>query len=239
MNLNDIQTNQKMWQLKNFPNAKNYQPLLGIVEEVGELSHSHLKMEQGIRGTKEEHKLKIKDAIGDIVIFLAGYCNINNINLDSCVEMAWEEVKKRDWGSNKNTGIKIDSEVQDGKEFDVSGVKLTFKKGVIWDGMHEMVELGARVVNQVFNEYGEQCTITSGKDTDPKRLENTLHDGRAWDVRTRDIKDDHKLYCILSECDRRLKAISKKFQFENEVFDKDNSRRSYQHFHFEYDNRKV
>ena len=72
MDFKTIQKKQNKWQKINFPNTKNYQPLLGVVEEVGELSHSHLKMEQGIRGSEEGHIAKIKDAIGDIVIFLAG-----------------------------------------------------------------------------------------------------------------------------------------------------------------------
>ena len=45
------------------------QLMSGIMEEVGEANHSILKMEQGIRGSKEEHLADLKDAIGDISIY--------------------------------------------------------------------------------------------------------------------------------------------------------------------------
>jgi len=38
---------------------------MGLVEEVGELAHAHLKNEQGIRGTPEEHVQAKVDAIGE------------------------------------------------------------------------------------------------------------------------------------------------------------------------------
>jgi NTP pyrophosphatase (non-canonical NTP hydrolase) len=103
--LNCIQELQKEWQKKNFPNAKPYQPLLGLAEEVGELSHAHLKSEQGIRGTQEELTAKKKDAVGDIVIYLAGYCNLNGLDLSECVALAWEQVSKRDWNKNREDGV--------------------------------------------------------------------------------------------------------------------------------------
>lgn len=46
-------------------------PHLGIAEEAGELVHSLLKSAQGIRGTPEEHRAKIVDAIADMMIFAA------------------------------------------------------------------------------------------------------------------------------------------------------------------------
>ena len=36
------------WSRENFPDNQQYHPLLGVSEEVGELCHAHLKMEQGI-----------------------------------------------------------------------------------------------------------------------------------------------------------------------------------------------
>ena len=88
---------------ENFPNKKPHQPLLGIQEEVGELSHAHLKMEQGIR-TNEDHQAAKIDAVGDIVIYLADYCNQNGIFLDSAVEQTWAEVQMRNWKKNKVNG---------------------------------------------------------------------------------------------------------------------------------------
>ncbi len=101
--LREFQQEVNKWADRNFPTAKPHMPLLGLAEEVGELSHSHLKGEQGIRHTKVEiYKMK-KDAVGDIMIFLANYCGLNNLDLQDCVEQTWAQVKERDWIANPIT----------------------------------------------------------------------------------------------------------------------------------------
>lgn len=106
MELWSLQEQVEIWQKKNFKNKKPHQPLLGVTEEVGELCHAHLKNEQGIRGTPEEHYLKKMDAIGDIVIYLCDYCTQNKISINDAVIKAWDEVSKRDWTRNKKNGVK-------------------------------------------------------------------------------------------------------------------------------------
>lgn len=103
MTLDQLQKEQKDWSDRNFPDQKPHQSLLGLIEEVGELSHAHLKTEQGIR-VNEDHLAAKADAVGDIVIYLAGYCNHNGLNLEECVAETWEKVKMRDWNKNKNNG---------------------------------------------------------------------------------------------------------------------------------------
>lgn len=76
---------------------RSYRPLLGVVEEVGELCHAHLKNEQGIRGTPEEWEAKKKDAIGDVLIYLLDYCSREGLDVEECLETAWAEVSQRDW----------------------------------------------------------------------------------------------------------------------------------------------
>lgn len=106
MNLFELQEEVKAWSARNFPNNKPHHPLLGIVEEVGELSHAHLKLEQGIRGTPEElHNQKI-DAVGDILIYLADYCWRNSIEMNSALMYAWNQVRLRDWQNHKKDGVK-------------------------------------------------------------------------------------------------------------------------------------
>lgn len=100
------------WVKKNFPNQHPYQPLLGLAEEVGELAHAHLKGEQGIRHTPEEIILLKEDAIGDILVFLANYCEANDLSLEECVEKTWNDVKKRDW-INTNESKSINSNSKD------------------------------------------------------------------------------------------------------------------------------
>ena len=105
MNLRALQSDHKKWLAHNFPNQQPHEPLLGIVEEVGELSHAHLKYKQGIRGlTKSEYQRQAMDAIGDLVIYLASYCNSNDLNLEYCVFATWDKVKHRDWVADPQRG---------------------------------------------------------------------------------------------------------------------------------------
>lgn len=104
VDLRTLQDEHQEWLEHNFPNQESHDALLGIVEEVGELAHSHLKKNQGIRGTDRDHVVAIRDAIGDIVIYLASYCNTNGYVFDECVEDAWQEVLVRDWQANKVDG---------------------------------------------------------------------------------------------------------------------------------------
>ena len=110
--LKKLQKEQKSWVKHNFlPRAGNFTPeliesvvpLLGIMEEVGELAHAHLKQGQKIR-TNEDHIGLTKDAIGDIVIYLADYCTARGFDLEEIVKEIWMQVKARDWKENPETG---------------------------------------------------------------------------------------------------------------------------------------
>jgi len=96
ISLRQLQGEQKEWVRHNFPNAKPYHPLLGVCEEAGELCHAHLKREQGIR-ENENHIENAKDAVADIIIFLADYCTKNDIDLQDCLNETWPKVKQRNW----------------------------------------------------------------------------------------------------------------------------------------------
>jgi len=97
--LETLQSQHKVWLDHNFPGQKPHDALLGLVEEVGELAHAHLKHEQQIRGLGDIAQANDKkiDAIGDIVIYLASYCNSNGFDLAACVNTTWNKVKQRDW----------------------------------------------------------------------------------------------------------------------------------------------
>ena len=92
------------WSRRNFGNQPSYRPLLGAVEELGELAHAHLKSEQGIRGETVNHIEEKVDALGDIMIYLMDYAEREAINLDAAVRITWEKVRKRDWIKNPETG---------------------------------------------------------------------------------------------------------------------------------------
>lgn len=97
------------WSRHNFGDQPAYRPLLGAVEEVGELAHSHLKMEQGIRGSAEEHIAKAKDAVGDILVYLADYCARREFDMQSIIDEVWGKVKQRDWKKDPTTGGDLDA----------------------------------------------------------------------------------------------------------------------------------
>lgn len=99
-----FQYEHSRWLAHNFPNQSSWEPLLGLVEEVGELSHAHLKLWQGIRGDEAQHYKEKEDAVGDIFIYLISYCCANDISLRNCIEDAWREVQGRDWKTHPEMG---------------------------------------------------------------------------------------------------------------------------------------
>lgn len=106
LSLRQLQDESFRWTLKNFGHLPMmaHHPLLGAVEEIGELAHAHLKLEQGIRGSKEELIEKSKDAVGDTIIYLADYCNRCGFDLQDIVTTTWRQVEARDWVKNNKDG---------------------------------------------------------------------------------------------------------------------------------------
>lgn len=100
--LRRLQDEQRSWSLRNFGEHPAWQPLLGAVEELGELAHAHLKEAQGIR-LHENHAEMAKDAIADIVIYLADYCSVRGFDFEEIVQTTWDQVKKRDWKKHPAT----------------------------------------------------------------------------------------------------------------------------------------
>ncbi|KKM93508.1 hypothetical protein LCGC14_1207700 [marine sediment metagenome] len=92
--LSRIQTEIGYWATHNFPTETSLTNLLGVVEEVGELAHAELKGTMGIRGVDDE---EAKDAVGDILIFLASYCNQKGFDMRVVMNDVWRKVKQRDW----------------------------------------------------------------------------------------------------------------------------------------------
>ena len=93
--LDEIQDEHADWVLHNFPNATPVEAVLGVSEEAGELSHGMLKEIQGIRGN--DHIPEMRDAIGDICIYLLHLCNLMGWSLLDIVDETWRHVQQRDW----------------------------------------------------------------------------------------------------------------------------------------------
>lgn len=92
-----LQNEADEWQRRNFPNSSALETILGVVEEVGELVHTILKSRQGIRYNEVEARYKMRDAVGDIVMYLINFCNYMGWDFAEVVEETWEQVKDRDW----------------------------------------------------------------------------------------------------------------------------------------------
>ena len=72
MNWERLIAERDVWVEHNFPGEPQPESsLFGVIEELGELAHAHLKQSQGIRG--EEHEAEAQDAIGDLTIYLLGF----------------------------------------------------------------------------------------------------------------------------------------------------------------------
>jgi NTP pyrophosphatase (non-canonical NTP hydrolase) len=105
--LASLQVNSQAWREHSFPTEHRTAPLqaLGVCEEAGELAHAVLKMEQGIRGDRIQHMSEAADAVGDIVIYLAGLCTSLGLDLETCVRETWRGVAERDWSKHKGDGV--------------------------------------------------------------------------------------------------------------------------------------
>lgn len=90
--MHEIQDQVAQWEEKNCPDMTAEDKLIGIMEELGELAHANFKGRLLGRDTREQEV----DAVGDIVIFLMGYCNKREINLCHTVGMVWGKVQRRD-----------------------------------------------------------------------------------------------------------------------------------------------
>lgn len=102
MDFRVLQNEVSQWSYNNFGDQPAINPFLGVVEEVGELSHALLKHNQGIRGVDDKKLVEMKiDAVADIIIFLADFCGRNGIDMQDAVDLTWKQVKQRNWKGEK------------------------------------------------------------------------------------------------------------------------------------------
>lgn len=80
--LGTLQEEHKPWRVKNFPDSPPHQPMLGLVEEYGELIaaiNAH-----DLTGNAAE----IEDAVGDIFVFAADFCSRHGLSLQDVYRQA-------------------------------------------------------------------------------------------------------------------------------------------------------
>jgi NTP pyrophosphatase (non-canonical NTP hydrolase) len=96
----------RAWLQHNFPKQaageNRHHGILGAMEELGELSHAFLKLEQGIRGATNDD---VADAVADVIIFLLSFCCSMNIDFRDAIQKAGAEVYARDWIKYPMNGV--------------------------------------------------------------------------------------------------------------------------------------
>ena len=83
----DIEMKIIQWseQRRIIPNSTPATQLLKAVSEMGELADATIKND----------KDGILDAVGDVMVCLVNYCALQDINLVSCMEVAYDQIKNR------------------------------------------------------------------------------------------------------------------------------------------------
>ena len=80
-------------------------PFLQLLSIIGDISHNHLKLNQGIRGSADELQVKLVISIARLIRWLKGYCLNRSIDFEDALETTWAQVEKRDWVKWKRNGI--------------------------------------------------------------------------------------------------------------------------------------
>ena len=75
MNLKQLQSEHNEWAERNFGAHEAWQPLVGMIEELGELAEAR----------REGNVPKILDAIGDVMIFMCDFCSCVSFDFDELV----------------------------------------------------------------------------------------------------------------------------------------------------------
>lgn len=94
--LDALQKRVVEWQSENFPGCQEWELALGVCEEGGELARSILKLHRKMRKLNADES-SLRDAIGDIVIFLFGICASRGWRMSVILQSTGEQVLKRKW----------------------------------------------------------------------------------------------------------------------------------------------
>lgn len=103
--IRELQVQVSEWSARNFGGGDIAIPALGFFEEAGELARCIVKMEQGIRGTREEWLAEAANEIGDNLIKLVDIAARLGLDAHDCVWDRWADgpkpIRERDWVANK------------------------------------------------------------------------------------------------------------------------------------------
>lgn len=103
-----MQSEVRAWAQRNFGNNQSkvtgvelfsLAPMLGMVEELGELAHAVLKHHQGIRGFDNDgtYRDAVEDAVADLIIYAMDFSGRENLDLQTVMVKVVAKVTQRDW----------------------------------------------------------------------------------------------------------------------------------------------
>src|SRR3990172_3730987 len=105
--LKHLQGEVYAWHCNNFGDAAPFEMLMGLTYEIGKLGKYELQAMQGLVKVEADHNARIRDALGDAVIYIMQYCSSRGWSLADVLELTWAAVSRRDWKRFKETGIGI------------------------------------------------------------------------------------------------------------------------------------
>lgn len=103
--LRALQSEVAPWSQRNFPGTSLGIASLGYFEEAGELARCIVKMEQGIRGTREQWLAEAAKEIGDNFIKLVDIADRLGLDAHKCAWDRWADgpkpIRERDWTTDR------------------------------------------------------------------------------------------------------------------------------------------
>lgn len=112
IDIEEYQKRLKDWQILHFGSSPPEWLTVGMMEELGEMAHTLLKYQQGIREHREKDVEKFKkqlaDDFGDVVVYGMQVLTHFGINAEDAMRDTFEHVLKRDWTAHRLEGGDID-----------------------------------------------------------------------------------------------------------------------------------
>jgi NTP pyrophosphatase (non-canonical NTP hydrolase) len=96
MDLREYQERVGVWLDASLPNTSIPIEALALCEEAGEAARAVVKMELGIRGTREQWMKELEDEVGGVFAALLCLCHKAGIDLQAAVEVQWAKTLATD-----------------------------------------------------------------------------------------------------------------------------------------------
>ena len=78
---------------RNIPRSATYQSLIGVFQEIGKLTRMQIE-DEGISDVPENRQAAKRQAIGDVIIYMARYCTAQGWSLAEIIYEAWQKTKR-------------------------------------------------------------------------------------------------------------------------------------------------